>query len=153
LPSWLMVSMPKRMEGVLNCMTWYIDPSPFPLIFSRSKNLTAEVAEHAEEWPKDQGKGCKEGRSPIGNASRKANTPKEIFREGSLRSPLPPQSTSRLPPWRKQIKKDSYPPKFENNTKSQSAGRTQRFGNRNKLQFAFLGFWKKKLCGLCVLCG
>jgi hypothetical protein len=36
------------MEGVLNCMAWYIDPSPFPLVFSRSKNLTAEVAEHAE---------------------------------------------------------------------------------------------------------
>jgi hypothetical protein len=36
------------MEGVLNGMTWYIDPSPFPFLFFRSKNLTAEVAEHAE---------------------------------------------------------------------------------------------------------
>jgi hypothetical protein len=33
-------------------MTWYIDPSPFPLVFSRSKNLPAEVCEQSTQRAK-----------------------------------------------------------------------------------------------------
>ena len=144
-----------------------IDPhmpiSPSAMSLSRSIFLTSSLSLNKKLNHRDRGArrdkngqrlkalGARGKRLPFPTLPGRQNS-QGAFRKGSLRSLLPLRSSPCLPPRRIQRKKDFDFPKGKRTTNRREPG--GRRGDKISTKwFVFLAFGKKKLCGLCVLCG
>jgi hypothetical protein len=101
-------------------------------IFSDKKNLTAEVAEHAEvKMAKSSGSGCNGQKGPLLHPSRRLNTAKGLSRNDLCALCLLCVHPLVFNPRGSKGKEESISMKW----------------------FMFFVVMQKKLCGLCVLCG